>query len=251
MPLSYRLIPRETALNTKLIVTDIDGTITDGKGELSIAAFQSINRAKTAGINIGLASGRAICSLDALARYIGISGPLVAENGGVGRPHPGSPLMDFGNSKAKAEEAMNRLTSVYGTRIQQPDDKSCRHVDIAIKRKGITVEDISKVVSDVQILDSGFMIHILNPGINKGDTLLNLISHSKVVLAKEEILVLGDSPTDISLFQFFPNSVLIDNRYPVSTEMEDILKTARYISESSYGEGFAEVVNFVLDLRAR
>lgn len=67
-------------------------------------------------------------------------------------------------------------------------------------------------------------------------------------LSPEQVMVFGDSPTDVSLFQLFPHSVLIPN--PVLSAEDDILrKAARYESALPSGEGFAQVVFHFLKVR--
>ena len=68
-------------------------------------------------------------------------------------------------------------------------------------------------------------------------------------LSPAEVMVFGDSPTDNSLFELFPHSVLITNpRLPVE-QRQALQKLARYAGELPFGEGFAEVVFHILNIR--
>ncbi len=66
-------------------------------------------------------------------------------------------------------------------------------------------------------------------------------------LSPEEIIVFGDSSTDMSLFELFPHSVLIPNPKLSSEQTQGLQKVARYASDSAVGDGFAEVAFHIID----
>ncbi len=67
----------------KALVTDIDGSITDGKRRISIAAIEVLRKVEEKGIPVMLASGNVLPIAYGLSSFIGLSGPVIAENGGV------------------------------------------------------------------------------------------------------------------------------------------------------------------------
>ena len=68
-------------------------------------------------------------------------------------------------------------------------------------------------------------------------------------LSPAEVMVLGDSLTDMSLFESFPHSVLIINpKLPVE-HRQALEKVARYTAELPLGEGFAQVASHILKAR--
>ena len=69
--------------NIKALVTDIDGSLTDSKRRISTRAIEALRVLEDRGICVMLASGNVLPLAYGLSSFIGISGPVIAENGGV------------------------------------------------------------------------------------------------------------------------------------------------------------------------
>jgi hydroxymethylpyrimidine pyrophosphatase-like HAD family hydrolase len=69
----------------KIVVTDVDGTLTENPDtyKISLEAIYIIRSLELNGIKTILASGNTIPMIIGLARYIGASGGVVGENGGA------------------------------------------------------------------------------------------------------------------------------------------------------------------------
>ena len=67
----------------KAVAVDIDGTITDYNKKLHLEAILALRRLEEAGIPIILATGNVRAITYGLWRFIGATGPMVCENGGV------------------------------------------------------------------------------------------------------------------------------------------------------------------------
>ena len=67
----------------KAIAVDIDGTLTDSNKEIYLEAIEALRRLEAAGIPIILATGNVRAITYGLWRFIGATGPMVCENGGV------------------------------------------------------------------------------------------------------------------------------------------------------------------------
>ena len=67
----------------RAVVTDIDGTITAGNRLVSTKVIEALRRVEGKGLPIMLASGNVLPIAYGLAGFIGVSGPVIAENGGV------------------------------------------------------------------------------------------------------------------------------------------------------------------------
>jgi len=83
MPQSYLEISPRLAGQIRLVVTDVDGTIATTYDSLNAVAVAAVRYLEDQSITVGLASGRTLSNLESLARDLGISEPIVAENGGV------------------------------------------------------------------------------------------------------------------------------------------------------------------------
>jgi phosphoglycolate phosphatase (TIGR01487 family) len=246
----YTRITREAALRIKLIMTDVDGTLNNGGDALSPAVSHAMQNLKEHGIMVGLVSGRTDPMLVAMAAGLNIGGPLIAENGAVARMNYKSGLVDLGYSRQPAVEALDKLKSKYPGRITEREDNAERMIDIVCRAEGIAIEDLKKCVGEVQVLDSTYILHLMQKGIDKGKTLkrlLRLMDGPK--MRPEEVLVVGDSMTDLSLFKLFTYSVLIPNTDLPEMDEKKLRKSARYISDHGAGDGFAEVVLHIINAR--
>jgi len=72
----------------KLLALDMDGTLLNGKGEISGENARWIRRAADAGITVVLATGRGFVSAAPYAEQLGLKTPMVLVNGGEVRASP-------------------------------------------------------------------------------------------------------------------------------------------------------------------
>jgi hypothetical protein len=70
-------------LKLKAIATDVDHTLTDDRLLIDLDAIRTIRLLEGAGVPVILCSGRDLTSLSALGAYLGTSGLVVAEDGGL------------------------------------------------------------------------------------------------------------------------------------------------------------------------
>jgi len=248
---TYRQIPTEILRGISVVATDIDGTLTGPDGVIRSAAARAVHDIEAHGIPVCLLSGRTIDTVEDVARRLQTTGFLVGEDGGVAKRRVGATLTDLGYSRRPALNALAILRATLGDRIQETEDNQCRLVDVAIRNEGIRVRQIRRLLDGVSVLDSGFMIHLVDVRVSKAATLLRLLSGngSPTATPPQAVLVFGDSPTDLSLFHEFPHSVLVSNPVQDEAEARRLRKAAAYSTESSYGEGFAEVVRFLIEAR--
>ena len=68
------------------------------------------------------------------------------------------------------------------------------------------------------------------------------------VYSSDEVMVFGDSVTDLSLFELFPNNVLVVNPGLPEGQAEVLEKKAAYVSDKQYGEGFTEAALHIVNL---
>lgn len=251
MSRSYRQITPDLASQIRLVMTDVDGTLNYGGDSVSPAVAEVISRLQEQGIIVGLASGRTLPMLESMASDLGISGPLIAENGGAAKLKANDKLMDLGYSRRSALKALDKLKTLFPDAIKEREDNKDRLVDVVIWSYGIATEELRKHLEDTQLLDSGYILHLMQKGVSKGRTLMRLLGEiGDGNLSPAEIIVFGDSITDISLFELFPHSVLIKNP-ELSIELSQPLQElAEYVSDLPVEEGFAEVALHIIKARA-
>lgn len=247
---SYREIDPKLARRIRLVMTDVDGTLTNGGDSPSSLVVEAVRRLEEGGVMVGLVSGRTLPGLESLALDLGISGPIIAENGGVAKLKVGGELLDLGYSRKPALEALAKLKTLFPDAIEEREDNRYRLVDVVIRSRGVDVEELRKHLEDVELLDSGYILHLMQKGVSKGRTLMRLLSMIEYGrLSPTDVMVFGDSPTDISLFQMFPHSVLVVNPSGGVERREVLQNVARYASELPFGDGFAQVASHLLHAR--
>lgn len=250
MAQSYRQIDRELARRIRLVMTDVDGTLTPGGDSLSSAVLEAIRRFGEGGVMVGLVSGRTLPELESLASDVGINGPIVAENGGVAKLKAGGEPADLGYSRQPALEALEKLKTLFPGAIEEREDNKYRLVDVVFRTHGIGTDELRRHLEDVELLDSGYILHLMQKGVSKGKTLMKLLGEiGDGTLSPTQVMVFGDSLTDLSLFEVFPHSVLVANPGLSSEHREIPRNVAKYASERPFGEGFAEVAFHILDGR--
>jgi len=231
-------------------MADVDGTLLASGDTLSSDVCKAIRCLEEFGIMVGLVSGRTLSGLESMATDLEISGPVIAENGGVAKLKAGGEPVNLGYSRQSAMEALEKLKGLFPGTIKERDDNKDRYIDLVFRLLGIDIEEVRNHLEGVQLLDSGYILHLMQEGISKGTTLLRLLPDiGDGTLSKTEVIVFGDSLTDLSLFETFPYSVLIVNPRLPSEHRGIIGNTARFASELPFGEGFAEVAFHIIDKR--
>jgi len=226
---TFQQIPAEIARKLRLIMSDVDGTLTADGEYFSPDVVEIVARLQEKGITVGLVSGRTL------------------ENGGVAQVSQEGDLVELGYSRAPAWAAVTRLKAVFPGQISERKDNAFRTVDVTIHTGGIPVEELKKVAPGVQIADSGYMVHVMGEGISKGGTLAKILD--KITgrpYGKNEVMVCGDSPTDISLFKIFPVSVRVLNPQLSAEQLQMMEGTAAYQSEQNIEKGFIQVAEYIL-----
>ena len=105
---SYHLISPDLASQIKLIMTDVDGTLTAEGTSVGSVVWDTVSRLHEQGIIVGLVSGRTLPELESLALDLGLSGPIIAENGGVAKLKANAELVNLGYSREPALKALEK-----------------------------------------------------------------------------------------------------------------------------------------------
>jgi phosphoglycolate phosphatase (TIGR01487 family) len=220
----------------KAVACDVDGTITDRQRRISLPAIACMRDLVERGVEVVLASGNTACFMDALARAIGTSGTVIAENGGVFRIGFAGALQVEGD-RSEAVSAFRVLEAYYqrkGVALELYGERY-RFSDVAIART-VPTEEVREVVRGlgVKVLDTGFAIHLQAKGLSKGLALQKLAAGMGI--PAEEFLAVGDSENDLEMIEAAGIGVAVANA-------GDAVKAASdYIAEKGDGDGFVEAV---------
>ena len=224
-------------MKIKVLATNVDGTLTNMKHKISVKAIEAIRKLEKKGIPVILASGNALCVLKTLKNYIGCSGALIAEGGGVVEYKDTVKILGKGE---EARKALTKLKEKFGDKVEESWTNPYRWVDVALKR---TVDKnlILKVIQNfphLKLLDSGFAYHILDKNVDKGKGLK--VAVRLMGFKIKETAVVGDSETDIEMFKVAGLKIALAN----APKQLKIL--ANHTTKKSNGEGFTEAVKLIL-----
>jgi phosphoglycolate phosphatase len=220
----------------KALLTDIDGTITTPDRRISTGSIDTIRSLVDSGIEVVLASGNTPCFMDALCKMIGTKGTFIAENGGVYRIGFTGQLVIRGD-QAVIKTALKQVQDHFQEQGISLDlfSPTYRFSDLAFART-VPAEEVRQVLRDepVQVIDTGFAIHLQTPGINKGTALVELAR--EMGLKPADFLAIGDSQNDIQMLKTAGIGITVANAHP------DTKAVAHYIAGKEYGDGFVEAV---------
>jgi phosphoglycolate phosphatase len=220
----------------KALLTDIDGTLTDRTRRLNTASIEAIRSLVDGGVQVVLASGNASCFMESLCRMIGTQGSFIAENGGVFRVGYTGPLQIKGD-QAVCRKALEILQAHYrevGVELTLLSP-GYRFADLAFART-VPAGEVNEILRDhpVQVIDTGYAIHLQSLGINKGTAMVALAR--EMDLPSSDFAAIGDSVNDIQMLKNAGMALTVANAHP------DTKAVAHYVAEKEYGDGFVEAV---------
>jgi phosphoglycolate phosphatase len=220
----------------KALLTDIDGTITGPDRRIHTGSIHAIRSLAGFGVDVILASGNTSCFMDALCRMIGTNGTFIAENGGTFRIGFTGPLTITGG-QAACKTALAQVQDHFHAQGIELElySPTYRYTDLAFART-VPVDEVRLVLANhpVQVLDTGYAIHIQSPGVDKGTALTALAQ--KMDLSPEDFLAIGDSLNDLPMLKTAGVAVTLANGHP------DLKAAADYVTKKEYGEGFVEAI---------
>jgi HAD superfamily hydrolase (TIGR01484 family) len=251
----------ETALGSiRLVATDLDGTLTiDGKlSRLLLHAFERLSAAK---IEVLIVTGRSAGWVSGLANYLPVWG-AIAENGGlVYLNHATTEQLLVGIPDLSLHRqqlaAMFQHLQVEFPALTPSLDNRFRLTDWTFDIQNLTIAQVEQMRDRCLAAGWGFtystvQCHIKLPQQEKAAGLQQIRQQFFPQLAPTEILTVGDSPNDESLFDArqFPYSVGVAN---VQEYVDRLTHKPTYITRSTAGSGFAELVQVLTatsDLRS-
>ena len=226
----------------KAVAVDIDGTITDSNKKIHLGAIAALRRLEEAGIPVILATGNVRGITYGLWRFIGASGPMVCENGGVvWHPEWGEPIVraDGGRAKMAAEMVGKKLglDSQGITTNAWRESEWCLFPDEDLNAINEIISNSE--YSDLSVIRTGFAIHLMEPHLSKGEGLA--VALAKIGLDASEILAVGDAPNDISMFEYVGHTVAVGGSF------EELAAIADVLSPFPHGETFQPLVDAILE----
>ncbi|MBR8835441.1 MAG: HAD family phosphatase [Stigonema ocellatum SAG 48.90 = DSM 106950] len=255
----YRLLPLSQAASTncftniRLVATDMDGTLTT-RGKFTPALLQALEDLAKADFKVLIVTGRSSGWVSGLVSYLSVIG-AIAENGGLfyrsgsETPVALTPIPDFVAHRQQLAAAFQQLQTQF-PHIQESADNRFRITDWTFDVQGLSTNELQTLAHLCQQMNWGFtysnvQCHIKPLGQDKAVGLLQVLREDFPQYAKEQVVTVGDSPNDESLFdeRCFPISVGVAN---VRFYAHQLKYQPAYVTSASEGEGFCELVKYLL-----
>jgi len=226
-------------LKKKTFAVDIDGTITlNGWGKIHLETLSKLRSLKNDGHNVVLVTGRSSVEGYLLSIFGGLTHLSVGENGGV---------ITFGDTIqhkliGKKGECIHALATIQSKLNAEVKEKPVfpRMTEVVLERT-FDIEKAQKIVDDenlnVQLADSGYAFHINSKGITKGTGFLEALKMLDANL--DDCIAIGDSETDVPLFEIIKNSIAVSN------STEKLKKLAKTVTKKESGEGVLEGLDII------
>jgi len=213
----------------KLLVCDVDGTITDNKKCIQTLGIETLRKVQANGFDVSLCSGNVLPVAFGLSTFIGLKGPVIAENGG---------LVSY---KEHIFQLHNNETAVKAfaylkTKMPEVDrlfTDNWRKTEVAIKRS-FDLEMVRMILKDwnVEIEATGFAIHLMEPGHSKMDGVrkaCELLGHDI-----SEVVAIGDSDNDVKMLSQCGFGIAVGNASGPAKDAAD------YVSKAPNSQGVVE-----------
>ena len=226
-------------MSQKVLAVDIDGTITlNGWGSIHLEALKKLRQLKDDGHKIILVTGRSSVEGYLLSIFGGLTHLAVGENGGCITYDDIMKHKIIGN-KAECVQALAFLQNRVNADIKE---KSVfpRMTEVVLERT-FDIIKAQKILDDegfnVGLFDSGYAFHINSKGINKGTGFLEALKMLECDVS--DAIAIGDSETDIPLFNTVSNNIAVNN------SIEGLKKIARIVTTKESGEGVLEGLDMI------
>ena len=254
----------------RLIATDVDGTLLDRDSRITGLNRDALLKCREKKIEVILATGKTMDSIIDLVKDLDLKLPQITLNGSITispelevintcriNPDIYSELVSFikrsgcplvvalDNGKLYAEEIhpdlryINEIGEEYNIVKSIDTDRFAKNtVDIyvPIPQSHPLEKALRKKYSDrLQFIRSGdYFFDILNKGATKGSALVSIIKG--LGIRPEEVVVFGDSPNDLSMFEVAGLKIAVRNSYP------EVLDKADIITDVNYDSGLGKAV---------
>jgi phosphoglycolate phosphatase (TIGR01487 family) len=223
----------------KAIAVDVDGTLTEPTRRISLDAISALRQAEDdAGVRVMIASGNVLPIARALSLFIGTSGPIIAENGGIVQYDNKTQYLTDKELPMQAFEMLQEQLGVKGIPTNH-----WRDTEIALDPHTTDIDRVKAVLKeagyDLHVGTTGFAVHINNPGINKFTGLE--VACELIEITPRNVMAIGDYENDIEMISNCGLGVAVANALP------QVKEAAKFVATKPNGQGIVEVVEkFIL-----
>jgi hypothetical protein len=202
---------------------------------LSLAAVEALRLTERNGIPVILVSGNVLPVCYSLNVYLGLSGPIVAENGGVVFWKKGRRL-ELLKDRKEADRGFEYLSRKMPMKKILTD--RWRETEVAVEEPGLDIHEVRRFLKDggfrLHVNSTGYGIHIMETGLSKLKGLEKACAW--LGIGREAVLAMGDSDADIEFLENCGFSGAPANATP------EVRAKAEYTARLSFGEGAVEIL---------
>lgn len=223
------------------LAVDIDGTLTGTDRALDPRVIPVLRAWPSP---LVVATGKSIPYPVALCEFVGIETRVVAENGGVVVPDRTSDMLFVGK-----REAANAVAREYQERGHSLGWGGAdlvnrwRETELAVSRES-PLEPLEELAEKhgLTVVDTGFAYHVHASDIDKGIGLS--VFADELELDTDSIVYVGDSANDLPGFEVAGQAVAVANAD------ESVQQAADHVTAESYGSGFLEAIEWIVEQTA-
>ncbi len=219
----------------RALVTDVDGTLTDRERRLDPRAVAAVRSLEARGVPVILATGNVLPIALALYRFLGLSGPIVAENGGLlyheldGR----SVVERFSDGKLPRRAFRHLLDAGVPARRLFTD--RWRETEVALE-PSVPVASVRRALGGwaITVESTGYALHLMERGGGKLPALRRALA--PLALVPRDCVVLGDGDNDVAMLRSAGFAVSFPSASPRAR------RAAKCVTRAEYAGGFLEGV---------
>jgi len=222
------------SLGLRVVVTDVDGTLTDADRRLDPRAVKQVRALELRGIPVALATGNVLPIALGLHRSLGLSGPVVAENGGIiyVRDDQGRDVVEKLTDRRVALAAFRKLRAA-GLPVRRLFTDRWRETEVGLEPT-VSVAAVKRALgpSGVDVESTGYALHLIEKGGGKLPALKRALSHRGFTPA--DCVILGDGDNDVAMLRAAGFSVSF------ASASYRARHAARYVTRARFAAGFVE-----------
>lgn len=213
----------------KAVVSDVDGTITDSLKHIQTQGIEALRQAQAGGYKVMLASGNVLPVAYGLSAFIGLEGPVIAENGGIVSYQDKIYKLHNGELPWKAYQHLEQVMPG----VERLFTDNWRQSEVGLKRSN-DLEAVKRSLQgwDVEIEATGFAIHIMEKGHSKVSGVKKACE--LLGIGMEDVVAFGDADNDVKMLSECGYGIAVGNASPAAK------KAADYVTLSKHAAGVAE-----------
>lgn len=259
MPLApLTSLSAQTCQPLRLIASDMDGTLTLN-GKFPAEFIATLEQLESVGLPLVIVTGRSAGWVQGLAQYLPLAG-AIAENGGLYFLPPNYEarflvdLPDIPTHRKALADCFQKLQQEWPQLVESSDNRF-RLTDWTFDVAGLEQKEIDAIAQRCTAQGWGFtystvQCHIRPQGQDKGIALQRLMAEQYPELGQHQVITLGDSPNDASLFDpaLFPYSIGVANLRHYADQLPHC---PAYITEEAEFTGFQAIASALIAAKSR